>query len=80
MPNDAELRLAQKAVRRRKRIAGFFDFFMLMCGVPPLINAMGNPRLAALHGPDVMGLFASGLCFGFGLALLIIRFIFRGEG
>ena len=36
MPNDAELTLGQKAVRRRKaRI--LVGLFMLMSGVPPLI-------------------------------------------
>jgi hypothetical protein len=53
--------------------------FVLLSGVPPLINAMGNPRVATLDGSDVMGLLASGLCLGFGLALLIGRLIFRGE-
>ena len=78
MPNDAELTLGQKAARRRKaRIV--VGLFVMLSGVPPLINAMGNPRVATLHGSDVMGLLASGLCLGFGLALLISRLIFRGE-
>ena len=78
MPNNAELTPGQKAARRRKArmVVGWF---VLLSGVPPLINALGNPRLATLHGSDVMGLFASGLCLGFGLALLISRLIFRGE-
>ncbi|MGI8988390.1 MAG: hypothetical protein ACR2I2_02260 [Bryobacteraceae bacterium] len=78
MPNDAELTLGQKAARRRKaRIV--VGLFVLLSGVPPLINAMGNPRVATLHRSDVMELLASGLCLGFGLALLIGRLIFRGE-
>jgi hypothetical protein len=78
MPNDAELTLGQKAARRRKaRIV--VGLFVLLSGAPPLINATGNPRVATLHGSDVMGLLASGLCLGFGLALLIGRLIFRGE-
>jgi hypothetical protein len=78
MPNNAELTLGQKAARRRKArmVVGWF---VLLSGVPPLINALGNPRVATLHGSDVMGLLASGLCLGFGLALLISRLIFRGE-
>ena len=51
----------------------------MLSGMPPLINAMGNPRIAALHGSDVIGLIASGWCFGFGLALLISKVIFRGK-
>jgi hypothetical protein len=69
MPDDADLTLGQKAARRRKaRIV--VGLFVLLSGAPPLINAMGNPRVATLHGPDVMGLLASGLCLGFGSALL----------
>jgi hypothetical protein len=76
MPNDSELTLDPKAGRKARIFVGLF---VLLSGVPPFINAMGNPRVATLHGSDVMGLFASGLCFGFGLALLISRLIFRGE-
>jgi hypothetical protein len=43
------------------------------------LRVIGNPRIATLHGPDVVGLFASRPCFGFGLALLIARLIFRGK-
>ena len=78
MSNDAELTLSQKAARRRKaRI--LVGLFAILSGVPPLINAMGNPRIATLHGSDVMRLFGSGLCLGFGLALLIGGLIFRGD-
>jgi hypothetical protein len=78
MPNDPESTLGQKAAGRRKaRI--FVGLFVLMSGVPPLINGMGNPRVATLHGSDVMGLLASGWRLGFGLALLISRLIFREE-
>jgi hypothetical protein len=51
---------------------------MLMLGVPPLLNALGNPRVQALHGADVLGIFASGLVIGFGLGLLLSKLIFRG--
>ena len=78
MANDGDLTLGQKAARRRK--AGVVGgLFVMLFGVPPLINALANPRLAALRGPDVMGLFASGLCFGFGFAFLIVRLVSRGE-
>ncbi len=78
MPDDADLTLDQKASRRRKaRI--LVGTLVLVFGLPPLINAMSNPRLATLRGPDFIGLVASGLCFGFGLALLIGRYIFGGE-
>ena len=53
--------------------------FMLMCGTGAFISNMGNPRVASLHGSDVMGLIASGLCVGFGLAMLLARLMFRGQ-
>lgn len=62
---------------QRQRRIGFIGLFMLMLGVPPLLNALGNPRVQTLHAPDVLGLFASGLCFGFGLGLLLSKFMFR---
>lgn len=78
MPNDTGLTLGQNTARRRKaRIV--VGLFVLLAGLPPFIKAMGNPRVATLHGSDVMQLLASGLCFGFGLALLISRLIFRNE-
>jgi len=61
---------------RRRMIAGVF---LLMFGTFALLRMLGNPRLEALHGSDIVGLMASGLCFGFGLALLLRRLTFRGE-
>jgi hypothetical protein len=78
MPNDPDLTLNHKAARTRKARM-FGGLCVLMSAVPPSINAMSNPRTATLHGSDVMGLLASGSCFGFGLALLVSGFIFRGE-
>ena len=71
---DAE-NTKRKQRQRRILIAGLF---MMMFGVPPLLNALGNPRVQTLHGPDVLGLIASGLCFGFGLGLLLSKLMFRG--
>lgn len=55
------------------------SLFMLMFGLPPLLNSLSNPRLGGLHGPDFMQLIASGLCFGFGLGLLFGGRKFQGE-
>ncbi len=72
-PEDATNTKRQQRQRRRRIIVGLF---MLMLGVAPLLNALGNPRVQALHGVDVLGLIASGLCFGFGLGLLLIKLVF----
>ena len=61
----------------RQRV--FAGVFLLMFGMLPLLRMIGNLRFETLHGPDVLGLIASGLCFGFGLALLLRRIMFRGE-
>jgi len=37
------------------------------------LGNLGNPRIAALHVPDLLKLFASGMLFGFGLAGLTDR-------
>jgi hypothetical protein len=67
-----------KREQRQRRIRIVVGLFMLMLGVPPLLNALGNPRVQALHGADVLGIFASGLVIGFGLGLLLSKLMFRG--
>jgi hypothetical protein len=62
---------------RKRRI--FVGLFVLMCGTGPFFSMLGNPRVAALHGSDIGGLIALGLCVGFGLALLLSKLMFRGE-
>jgi hypothetical protein len=71
-PEDPE-----KRKRRQRNTRMIVGLFMLMGGVPPLVNALGNPRVQTLHTPDVMGLIAAGLCFGFGLGLLLSKLMFR---
>jgi hypothetical protein len=63
-------------LRDRRIIAAVF---LLMFGALALVRMIGNPRVQALHGSDVLGLLASGLCFGAGIALLLRRIILRGE-
>ncbi len=63
-------------MRRRRIIAGVF---LLMFGAFALLRMIGNPRVQTLHGSDVLGLIASGLCFGAGVALLLSKIMFRGE-
>jgi hypothetical protein len=73
-PEDAD---NSERVQRPRRTRIIVGLFMLMFGVFPLLNAMGNPRVQTLHGPDVLQLIASGLCFGFGLGLLLSKLMFR---
>jgi hypothetical protein len=74
-PEDADKTPREQ---RQRRIRIFVGLCMLMLGAPPLLNALGNPRLQALHGPDLLGLIASGMVIGFGLGLLLSQIMFRG--
>jgi hypothetical protein len=74
-PKDAD---NTKREQRQRPIRIIVGLFMLMLGFPPLLNALGNPRIQALHVPDVLQLIASGLVFGFGLGLLLSKLMFRG--
>lgn len=67
-----------KGEQRRRSNRIIVGLLMLTLGVPPLLNALGNPRVQSLHAVDVLGLVASGLCFGFGLGLLLGKLMFRG--
>jgi len=75
-PKDADNTKREQRKWPRRITVGVF---MLMFSVPPLLNALGNARLQALHVPDVLQLIASGLCIGFGLGLMLSKLMFRGE-
>lgn len=74
-PQDAD-KTKQEQRQRRSRIG--FSLFMMMLGVIPLLNSLGNPRLQALHGSDFLRLLASGGLMGFGWCLLCSKVISRG--
>jgi hypothetical protein len=54
-PEDADTIDRQPRQRRIRIIVGLF---MLLLGVPPLLNDLGNPRVRSLHGVDALGLVA----------------------
>lgn len=79
LSNEADGKTGQNPARKRRAtIAGVLGLFVLVLGVPPLINALSNPRLATLHGP-VLQLVAVGLCLGMGVTLLVVGLVLRGE-
>jgi hypothetical protein len=47
-----------------------------------LLNNLDKPRIeaAGLHGSDILGLVASGFCFGIAFAFLLMGFVTRREG
>jgi hypothetical protein len=55
----------------RKRLMA--ALFVTVPGVFALVNSLSNPRLAALHGSDIVKLLAAGLCFGVAVGMLGAR-------
>jgi hypothetical protein len=49
----------------------FVALFIMLCGMAPLLNALSNRRLTAIHGADIVQLVAVGLLFGFACGLLV---------
>ncbi len=63
---------------RQLRSTLLFGLMMLLFGTMRLLNLLGSPRVASLHGSDILGLTASGGCFAVGLLALCGRL--RGPG
>jgi hypothetical protein len=57
--------------RARKKRTVFAPLLILVFAIPPVVNSLGNPRLAGLHGPDILRLIAIGFIIGaaFGMFL-----------
>ena len=53
--------------------------FLFLVGLFVLTNILGQPRLAALHGSDIVRLMASGMCFGAAFPILFGYGKSRGE-
>ena len=52
---------------RNRRVA----LVLLAFGLVSFLRILGNPRLQALHGSDIVQLVASGMCFGGALVALL---------
>ena len=74
-PEDAN---KTKREQRQRRARIIFSLFMVLLGVPPLLNSLGNPRLEALHWADFLRLLASGSLMGFGVGLFSSKAFLRG--
>ena len=57
-------------MKKSSRLTGLVVTLM---GILPLLNHLGKPRVAALHGSDVLGLVAAGMLFGVGFVGLMGR-------
>ena len=55
-------------MKKSSRLTGLV---LMLIGAMALLNNLGKPRVEALHGPDVLGLVASGFLLGIGFASLM---------
>lgn len=63
-------------MQRRSRFTGLI---LAMLGLLVLFTNLNKPRIAALHGSDIVGLIACGVCFGVAFMGLIGRLKVRNE-
>ena len=56
-----------------KKSSRFTGLVLTLLGAMVLLNNLGKPRVQALHGSDVVGLVASGICLGIGFVGLMGR-------
>ena len=59
-----------------KKSSRFTGLVLMLLGAMKLLNDLGKPRIAALHGSDVVGLVASGMLLGVGFVGLMDRLYF----
>ena len=57
-------------MKKSSRLTGLV---LTLVGILPLLNSLDQPRVAALHGSEVLRLVAAGMLFGVGFAGLMGR-------
>ncbi len=62
-----------------KKSSRFTGLILALMGTMVLLNNLAKPRVEALHGADIVGLLASGACFGIAIAGLLGRLRVRNE-
>ncbi len=62
-----------------KKRSVFTGLGLAWLGTMVLLNNLGKPRIEAanLHGSDILGLVASGFCFGIAFTFLLMGFMPR---
>ena len=55
-------------MKKSSRLTGLV---LALMGAMVLLNNLGKPRVETLHGPDILGLVASGMLLGIGFAGLM---------
>jgi hypothetical protein len=60
-----------------KKRSLFIGLGFALWGSLVLLNNLGKPRVEALHVPDILGIMASGFCFGIAFTFLLMGFLTR---
>ena len=55
-------------MQKSSRLTGLI---LALMGTMVLLNNLGKPRVEALHVPEILGLVASGMCFGIAVVGLL---------
>jgi hypothetical protein len=62
-----------------RKSSRFTGLILALLGTMVLLSNLSKPRVEALHGADIVGLMASGACFGIAFAGLLGRLRLRNE-
>lgn len=57
----------------RARTTSASIFILIVIGSIGLFELMQRPRFQAFHTVDVLQLLATGMCYGFALAMIVVR-------
>ena len=72
VPNDPERMPGQEKAARKRGPSRLTGLFLMALALLPFINSINNPRVAMLHGGDILRLIAVGMLLGGGLVIVII--------
>ena len=72
MPNDSEQTQGQERAARKRGPSRLTGVFLMALAVLPFINSINNPRVAILHGGDILRLLAAGMLLGAGWVIIVI--------
>ena len=60
-----------------KKWTKFAPLFVLAMAFPPFLNSLDNPRVAGLHGADILRLIAVGFCVGTAFGMFMAMSVSR---
>ena len=66
-------------MRTNRKANLFLGIVLLLLGLQSLLRMLDNPRVAGLHGSDIVSLTGSGACIGVALVAFLGRIRLRQE-